>query len=124
MKEWLCVDASVVDRALLGETFEDKSFGFTCDGSLTTIGEIDSDIPFYHGVIQTDDSSILVINKGDTSHVNVTLYDVAGDKEKTLRHMLKPNTWPEINSFLTGAGFKNVQVFWRNHNFLGAIAVK
>lgn len=46
------------------------------------------------------------------------------DKEKTLRHMLKPNTWPEINSFLTGAGFKNVQVFWRNHNFLGAIAVK
>jgi tRNA (cmo5U34)-methyltransferase len=46
------------------------------------------------------------------------------DKEKTLRHMLKPNTWPEINDFLTTAGFKNIQVFWRNHNFLGAIAVK
>lgn len=98
MKEWLCVDASVVDRALLGETFEDKSFGFTCDGSLTTIGEIDSDIPFYHGVIQTDDSSILVINKGDTSHVNVTLYDVAGAKVKTLRNeIMYPGRDYQIN---------------------------
>ena len=46
------------------------------------------------------------------------------DKEKTLRHMLKPNTWPEISDFLKNAGFKDVQVFWRNHNFIGAIAVK
>tara|TARA_R100000773_G_scaffold44468_1_gene45730 strand:- start:4092 stop:4805 length:714 start_codon:yes stop_codon:yes gene_type:complete len=46
------------------------------------------------------------------------------DKENTLRHMLKPNTWPEINEFLTKAGFKDIQVFWRNHNFLGAIVIK
>lgn len=46
------------------------------------------------------------------------------DKEKTLRHMLKPNTWPELKDHLERAGFKDVQVFWRNHNFIGAIAIK
>lgn len=98
MKEWLCVDANVVDRALLGETFEDKSFGFACDGLTTTIGEINSDIPFFHNVIQTDDSSILVIEKGDTSHVNVTLYDVAGAKVKTLRNeIMYPGRDYQIN---------------------------
>jgi hypothetical protein len=25
---------------------------------------------------------------------------------------------------LTKAGFKDIQVFWRNHNFLGAIVIK
>ena len=46
------------------------------------------------------------------------------DKEITLRHMLKPNTWTEINSMLTIAGFKSIQVFWQNFLFLGAIAIK
>ena len=46
------------------------------------------------------------------------------DKEITLRSMLKPNTWTEINSMLTIAGFKSVQVFWQNFLFLGAIAIK
>ena len=46
------------------------------------------------------------------------------DKEITLRHMLKPNTWTEIDSMLRCAGFKSVQVFWQNFLFLGAIAIK
>jgi tRNA (cmo5U34)-methyltransferase len=45
-------------------------------------------------------------------------------KEQTLRHMLKPNTWKEIEDMLLGAGFKNVQIFWQNFLFLGAIAIK
>ena len=51
-------------------------------------------------------------------------YDDIMSKERTLRHMLKPNTWKEIEDMLMGAGFKSVQVFWQNFLFLGAIAIK
>lgn len=46
------------------------------------------------------------------------------DKEVTLRNMLKPNTWNELTDMLYGAGFRNVQSFWRNFLFVGAIATK
>ena len=46
------------------------------------------------------------------------------DKEQTLRHMLKPNTYDELKQFMYNAGFKDVQVFWRNFMFIGAIAIK
>ena len=46
------------------------------------------------------------------------------DKEVTLRNMLKPNTWNELTDMLRSAGFKNVQPFWRNFLFVGAIATK
>jgi len=51
-------------------------------------------------------------------------YNDIMSKEQTLRHMLKPNTWKEIEDMLMGAGFKSVQVFWQNFLFLGAIAIK
>ena len=37
------------------------------------------------------------------------------DKEKTLRHMLKPNTWKQIKDMILDAGFQDVQCFWSNH---------
>ena len=46
------------------------------------------------------------------------------DKERTLRHMMKPNTWREIEDMLLDVGFNVVQPFWRNHAFVGAIAIK
>ena len=46
------------------------------------------------------------------------------DKERTLRHMMKPNTWREIEDMLMEVGFGVVQPFWRNHAFVGALAVK
>ena len=46
------------------------------------------------------------------------------DKEVTLRNMLKPNTWGELEDMLRNAGFRNVQPFWRNFLFVGAIATK
>ena len=48
------------------------------------------------------------------------------DKERTLRHMLKPNTWQELVSMLETAGFdsRKIQPFWQNHLFMGAIAMK
>ena len=46
------------------------------------------------------------------------------DKEKELRDMLKPNTWEELKSMIWCAGFKDCQIFWRNHQFVGVIAIK
>lgn len=46
------------------------------------------------------------------------------DKERTLRNMLKPNTWNEIVNMLKCAGFNDVQSFWQNHTFVGAMAIK
>lgn len=51
-------------------------------------------------------------------------YDDIMTKEQTLRNMLKPNTWREIEDMLNFAGFKAVEQSWRNHNFVGAIAIK
>lgn len=51
-------------------------------------------------------------------------YDDIMTKERTLRNMLKPNTWSEIENMLDFAGFKAVEQSWRNHNFVGAIAIK
>ena len=51
-------------------------------------------------------------------------YDDIMSKEQTLRHMLKPNTWNEIEEMIYSAGFKSVEQHWRNHNFVGAIAIK
>jgi len=45
-------------------------------------------------------------------------------KEVTLRNMLKPNTWAEIEEMLYSAGFSYVQPFWQNYLFVGAIAIK
>ena len=46
------------------------------------------------------------------------------DKEHSLRSMLKPNTWTELKEMMRVAGFENVQPFWQNHLFVGAVAIK
>ena len=46
------------------------------------------------------------------------------DKERTLRHMMKPFTWKQIEHMVSFAGFSTIQPFWRNHAFVGAIAIK
>ncbi len=51
-------------------------------------------------------------------------YDDIMTKERTLRNMLKPNTWKEIENMVLDAGFKAVEPSWKNHNFVGAVAIK
>ena len=46
------------------------------------------------------------------------------NKEQVLRNIMKPNTWKQIEEYMYDAGFKDVQPFWRNHMFVGAIAIK
>ena len=46
------------------------------------------------------------------------------DKERTLRNIMKPLTWEQLEHMISYAGFTTVQPFWRNHSFVGAIALK
>lgn len=45
-------------------------------------------------------------------------------KEVTIRNMLKPNRWFEIEEMLFSAGFRSIQPFWQNFLFVGAVALK
>ena len=66
---------------------------------------------------------MITFNYYDYKRKTFTTDDIM-DKERTLRHMMKPNTWDEITDMLVRAGFSNIQPFWRNHAFVGAIAIK
>ena len=68
---------------------------------------------------------MMTFNYYDYKRETFTTEDIM-DKERTLRHMMKPNTWSEIIYNLYDVGFDEtkVQPFWRNHTFVGAIAIK
>ena len=66
---------------------------------------------------------MITFNYYDYKRKTFTTEDIM-DKERTLRHMMKPNTWKEISDMLCEAGFSNIQPFWRNHAFVGAVAIK
>ena len=66
---------------------------------------------------------MITFNYYDYKRKSFTTDDIM-DKEKTLRNMMKPNTWNEITDMLSYAGFVNIQPFWRNHAFVGAMAIK
>jgi len=66
---------------------------------------------------------MLTFNYYDHKRKSFTTDDIM-NKEVTLRSMMKPNTWAEIQEMLLMAGFQEVQPFWRNHMFVGAIAIK
>ena len=66
---------------------------------------------------------MITFNYYDYKRKTFTTDDIM-DKERTLRHMMKPNTWDEITDMLVRAGFSSIQPFWRNHAFVGAIAIK
>ena len=46
------------------------------------------------------------------------------DKEQVLRKLAKLDTEETIINNLKKVGFKDIQVFWRNFNFIGLIAIK
>ena len=66
---------------------------------------------------------MLTFNYYDYKRKNFSSEDIM-DKERTLRHMLKPNTWRELLDMLHSVGFEEIQPFWRNHMFVGVIAIK
>jgi tRNA (cmo5U34)-methyltransferase len=46
------------------------------------------------------------------------------DKEQELRHLAKLQTEETIMQNLKSIGFSDIQMFWRNFNFIGLVAIK
>jgi hypothetical protein len=46
------------------------------------------------------------------------------DKEMELRHLAKNTTENLLMKQLRSIGFRGVQTFWRNFNFVGVLAMK
>lgn len=71
----------------------------------------------------TNIQDMLTFNYYDYKSKNFSSEEIM-TKEKQLRHMLKPNTWKEIQGSLDRAGFTIYERIWQNHMFVGAIAIK
>jgi len=93
MKEWLCIDADTVNRALLGAEFESLDLGFTCGGSTIDIPGAGDGLA--HNVsygnqndadATNDNKPVINIVPASTAHVNVDLYNIIGQKVATLRN--------------------------------------
>ncbi|WP_109301710.1 DUF1501 domain-containing protein [Aquimarina sp. AU474] len=82
MKDWLCIDQTRVGRVLLGEDFESLDLGFNCSGTnpnIPTDGENLTHIPTY-----SDSQTFINIVSPQTTHIEVCLYNVIGQKVATL----------------------------------------
>ncbi|MBQ0734889.1 DUF1501 domain-containing protein [Aquimarina celericrescens] len=85
MKDWLCVDEGLVGRSLLdtdGGPFESLDLGFNCSGTTSNIpsdGESLSHIPTY-----SDSQTFINIVTPQTTHIDVSLYNIVGQKVATL----------------------------------------
>lgn len=85
MKEWLCVDPTAVEEALLGQNYESLDLGFDCKGT-TTEPIVDNQHEFAHTVTYTNNQSFIHITNTKSAHVEVTLYNLAGQKIATLKN--------------------------------------
>ncbi|WP_378180990.1 DUF1501 domain-containing protein [Aquimarina sp. SS2-1] len=84
MKEWLCIPENIVSEALLGAEFESLDLGFSCGGVSPNIpgdGETLSHIVTYDG-----GQTFININNPETTHVDITLFNIIGQKVATLRN--------------------------------------
>ncbi len=85
MKDWLCIDEGLVGRSLLdsdGGPFESLDLGFNCSGTnpnIPTDGEGLTHIPTY-----SDSQTFINIVTPQTTHVDVALFNVVGQKVATL----------------------------------------
>ena len=82
LTDWLCVDASIVNEALLGQNFETLPLGYSC----TTLGdqELLSGSKFIHQAFYRDNQVFLRYVLQENMHVDIKLYAMTGQLVKTV----------------------------------------
>ncbi|GAA3519838.1 hypothetical protein GCM10022393_37560 [Aquimarina addita] len=93
LKNWMCVDASVVNATVLGSEYEDLNLGFACETETETEvppvppippnegeGVPDSVVTFETYVSFEGDDTIITLQSNTTQHITVTLYDIKGQR--------------------------------------------
>lgn len=86
MQEWLCIEASVVNQALLGSSFERVDLGFTC--SAMDNDDFDTIEGFSHFALYEDNKTIIKFKNPETQHTVVKLYNIIGQEVATLKNEL------------------------------------
>ena len=87
LKEWMCVNPSLVDEVLLGQDFEAISIGFGCNTLATTDVSV-SVSTFRHVITYEGDRTFLNLTADTTSHIDIALYNILGQKVATLKNEL------------------------------------
>jgi hypothetical protein len=84
MKDWLCIDENTVGRVLLDGSFESLDLGFNCSGINPNIPTDGDGIT--HIVTYNENQTYINIANPETTHVDIALYNVVGQKVATLRN--------------------------------------
>ncbi|WP_062056924.1 DUF1501 domain-containing protein [Aquimarina longa] len=84
MKEWLCIDENTVGRVLLDGTYKSLDLGFNCSGINPNIPTDSEGIT--HIVTYRDSQTYINIANPETTHVDIALYNVIGQKVATLKN--------------------------------------
>lgn len=125
MQEWLCIDAAVVNQALLGSSYERVDLGFGCSG---TIDDGPDTIGFEHFALYEDNKTIIKIRNPETQHTVVKLYNIIGQEVSTLKNEMLMAGEHEIDvKQAVGSRLATGQYIYRisvgNNNFSKSILV-
>lgn len=86
MQEWLCINPSIVNQALLGQNFNTLDLGFNC--AALSVEEFDIADGFSHFVLMNNNDTIIKIKNPKTQHIDIKLYDILGKEISTLKNEL------------------------------------
>lgn len=93
LKEWLCLDASLVDSVLLRGSFESLSLGFSCN-TLSISGNNTTYDPFVHVATYQQDRTFLEFTVAAAQHMDIKLYNIIGQEMGTLKNeMMTPGSY-------------------------------
>ncbi len=95
LKEWLCLDANLVDSTLLKSAYESLPLGFNCNTNTLSVPEsqVLSD-PFLHVATYQNNRTYLELNIVSTQHMDIKLYDIIGREISTLKNQIfTPGTY-------------------------------
>ncbi|WGD35561.1 DUF1501 domain-containing protein [Olleya sp. YS] len=84
MQEWLCIDPSVVNQALLGQNYNTIDLGFNC--AALSVDDYNLAEGFTHYVQMTNNQTIIKFKNPSTQHTVVKLYDILGKEVATLKN--------------------------------------
>lgn len=90
MSEWLCIDSQTVNETLLANIPINENLGFSCKATSTEVSnpltaEVSNTTKV--SLLQTDNrDTVLTIDKIDTSHVDVAIYSVTGQRLAVLKN--------------------------------------
>ena len=87
MIEWMCIDETTVNSALLNTDFELVDLGFAC--STASVNDFEDVNRFAHTATYRDSSTFINFNMPFSAHVKVVLYNIVGQEVASLTNDMK-----------------------------------